>query len=206
MRKGLIRLTRKPTFLGRWMCPRLKTQVGSRRRGANSADATSSQGNGAPGPVQSAEGGASVMSTNPPLVPKGRPTAGNVKKTPVGGVFIVTAAFAACWYGLLRHQARKEELDPVTGGALPTGEYRMAQARGPAENPDRPATLRQYNSCSSRSPQQISSPEAIRSSDGRAFRAVPDSPQSKSGKFVDSHIGPRPGPQLTPQRTKAEDS
>ncbi|KAF8842426.1 hypothetical protein BDN67DRAFT_947634 [Paxillus ammoniavirescens] len=145
------------------------------------------------------------MSTNPPPVPKGRPT------TLVGGVFMVTAVFAACWYGLQRRQARKEELDSVTGGALPTWEYRMAQARAPAKNADRPVTSRQGDSSSSQSPlasgkPRTSSPEAIRSSDEHAFRAVPDAPQSKSGQSADPHVGPRPGPQPTPQRTREEDS
>ncbi|KIJ15928.1 hypothetical protein PAXINDRAFT_11503, partial [Paxillus involutus ATCC 200175] len=80
-------------------------------------------------------------------------------------------------------------------------------------NADRPVTSRQDNSSSSPSPlapgKQIprtSPPEAIRSSDERAFRAVPDAPQSKSGQSADPHAGPRPGPQPTPQRTREEDN
>ncbi|KIJ61862.1 hypothetical protein HYDPIDRAFT_158815 [Hydnomerulius pinastri MD-312] len=144
--------------------------------------------------------------TKPPRIPKGRPA------ILFGGVAVVATGFASWWFGLLRHHARKEELDPVTGGSLPTWEYRIQQAQNPVENADKPATLRQNNSSPPPDPpapgKQGAHPGPTTNkgnSPEHADRAVPGAPQTKSGKSDDPNVGPRPGPEPTPQRTAEED-
>ncbi|KAJ8595848.1 hypothetical protein M405DRAFT_758574 [Rhizopogon salebrosus TDB-379] len=134
------------------------------------------------------------MNQNTPRPPNIR---GRVQ-TLIGGITLVGAGFGAWWILLQKRQARKEQQDPIYGGALPTWEYRLYQAQHPANSPSNPLTLRQGTPAEPGAPstQPRSDEDA---SAKRADQAVPYAPQTKLGAS-DPNVRPAPGPEPTPQR------